>query len=71
MNSIFGYFQEFEAQRGKNLLLQFWLFFTNLRPAIFLNLRPERSALFARFYPIATNLSPEIVPREPVVAVKV
>ena len=42
-----------------------------LRPAIFLNLRPERSALFARFYPIATNLSPEIVPREPVVAVKV
>ena len=37
---------------------------------IFLNLRPEKSALIARFWPITTNWSPEIGARK-LVAVKV
>ena len=38
--------------------------------AIFLNFGLERSELIARFWPIATNLSPEIVGRK-LVAVEV
>ena len=59
---LFCYFLEFDTRKECSYCSIFFV--------IFLNMRPEMSAIIARFRPIATNLSPEIVARK-LVAVKV